>query len=60
MQELGRLAFQTLEEMMVTNRPISLERTISTELIIRESTSPVLESASNSSARSASLEPLPA
>ena len=48
MQELGRLAFQTLEEMMASSQPIGLERTIDTELIIRASTSPPREQATHS------------
>jgi len=42
-EALGRLAFMTLEEMVTSGRPLGFERTVDTELIIRDSTGPAHE-----------------
>jgi LacI family transcriptional regulator len=46
-EELGRLAFSILEEMIPRSRPAGTDRTIDTELIIRGSTGPPGEAAAN-------------
>jgi DNA-binding LacI/PurR family transcriptional regulator len=58
MEQLGRLAFRTLEEMLASNRHSGIERTIDTELVIRESTGQAREQAANPSAGSAAIEPV--
>jgi len=56
--ELGRLAFRTLEEMLAHSRHAGIERTIDTELVIRESTGLAREQAASLSPSSAVNAPV--
>ncbi len=52
-EELGRMAFQILDDMLASKHPSGIERTVDTDLVIRESTGPARELTANTMASSA-------